>query len=248
MRKFTRLLAVAAILFGALGLAAPSYGATTDDCASVTVTGRVSGDSGVKGNDWATTTLNRKTVVCVKAKPETGDWTLTADVTDRGTFKTLPGWSPNGTATLKGGFKGDVVGEFHATFSAPKWDGSLVKPSPSTKTSDWVAAVFPGAKFDGSPTDRYKWTYTTCAGKGETHVQTDAANTGDITERACATASASPTPTAKPSTSPKASASAVASLPVTGDRTNVPAVAGGALAAVVVGVVLLVWARRRSES
>jgi LPXTG-motif cell wall-anchored protein len=179
-------------------------------------------------------------------------WNYTAKVTDKGTFVTVDGKSPNAGKDLKAGTKGTVEGSFTATFTAPAhWctfdpkalQGKTVKGDQAPKTSEWVKSLFT-AGFDGnSINDDWSWTYTTCAEKwwdaadpASNDGETDAA--GDITGMVCV----EPTPSnpAPPAVEPAPGAGG--GLPVTG--TSVPLFAGGGLALLVIGAGA-VWLTRR---
>lgn len=246
--------------------------AVAEDCRNVTVTDRPSPDSGEDGNNWATTTVDRKTEVCATEKPATGDWTYRATVTDTGTFETLAGNSPGKDAAgaqLKGGFKGNVSGHFGATFTAPAWTATtkLDGPAKTVTTGKWIETAFPGdEKFteSGSVVD-WAWTYTTCGGKGEKWVNSEDGNSGDITEKPCPTVSPSPSPSpsASVTASPSPSASVTptrtpgagqpapsqstssAGLPVTGPRAIIWVSVAGVLIAA--GVAALTATRRRRD-
>lgn len=180
-------------------------------------------------------------------------WEYHAEVTDKGTFKTLAGatLSPNAGGPLLGDMPGTLVGGFTADFTAPahwcsfddtKLNGKTLDGDDAPATSKWLECLF-GEKLDGSPiNDDWTWTYKTC-----TEQWVDAADNndgqdedaGDITGKPC------PTPTPAPTTAPPVVVVA-AQLPVTGASVSTPAVLGGAL--VVVGAALLIAATRRRRA
>lgn len=245
---------------GVLALASPAQATQAVDCKTVAVdlTGRP--DSGVKGNNWALNDMTRTMKVCALADPVEGaepgtlSW-YTATVTDGGTFVTQAGDSPAGTATLAGGMKGKVTGDFTATFTATaSWgDYNADALKDKTPTAEWVATAFPGARFnDAGPVAKWSWTYTTCDGKGETWVNADAGNSGDIAEAACPTAGPTTPPATDPTTDPTVPATAPAagggggSLPVTGAK--VATVVSLGFGAVIFGVLLVAGAVRRRRT
>lgn len=196
MKKTLGLLGAATIVgFGVVALSSTPAQAV-QDCRTVTVSNRVSLDSGENQNNWATDTVTRKLTVCATETPDSGDWTYKATVADNGSFVTLAGDSPGAGTTKKlaGGFKGNIVGGFDARFTAPKWaaEFSLTSPPKATTTGEWVKTAFPTATFVGASVDNWSWTYTTCNGSGEKWINAQTGNSGDITEKVCAVATTPP--------------------------------------------------------
>lgn len=185
------------LLAGGLALIVGSpTSAAGGTCETVVVNLTDRADSGVKGNTWAVDQINRRTLVCVTKMGGGERWQYKAAIKDVGTFETRAGDSPGGTATLTGGAKGIVSGEFQAVFTAnADWSGFDPKGlTNDTKTSAWIATLFPSATFSAAgPVDQWAWTYQTAC---EKWVNAQAGNEGDITEEKCTK------PTPRPGTKP----------------------------------------------
>jgi hypothetical protein len=181
-------------------------------------------------------------VVCDLVEEFGLKWNYHADVTDKGTFKTLAGetLSPSAGAPLLGNVSGTMVGGFTVDFTAPahwcSFNDSKLKGTIDTgkapRSSEWLKCLF-GDEFDGEPLV-YAWTYKTCT---EQWVETSENNDGQDEEAGDITGKPCPTATPAPTTAPPVVVVA-AQLPVTGASVTSPAVLGGAL--VVVGAALLV--------
>lgn len=172
--------ALALFLLVALGLSTPAHAATTaQDCrvARVDLTDRA--DTGNNGSVWAKDTMTRTVRVCVEEVTE-GQAKYHATVTDRGTFNTVPGKSPNKSLTMPGGIEGTVTGSFESRFTGPLWSDvfKLETPGQDTSSGTWVqtAMRWPSA----IPIEVYRWTYTTAC---ETYRDNNGVPTGDITSR-----------------------------------------------------------------
>ncbi len=133
-------------------------------------------DTGVKGNDWAFDTYARTVSVWRKS---TGHFCAAS--TYEGTFTSIAGASPGGTATIpagiRGTFKGRSVTTFRATQKATAQGDLGTKDFQCTSadvkgrcagTYDWLSAYFSSTdNFKSFTYVRYAFTYhATEGGKG----------------------------------------------------------------------------------
>ncbi len=141
-------------------------------------------DDGVKGNYWARSNYNKTIKVW-----QTGNNTFCADVRYIGSFSTLAGNSPGGTAVNPAGITGTFQGGYLATFTAS------AKPDPSYRSNgnlgtfdyhdrttpfDWLGAYFVSSD-DFADFSQPWWGWIYHAGKNGTWGNASTSNQGDIT-------------------------------------------------------------------
>jgi LPXTG-motif cell wall-anchored protein len=176
-------------------------------------------------------------------------WEYHADVTDKGTFKTLAGadLSPRAGDALVGDVPGTLNGGFTADFTAPahwcsfddsKLNGKTLDGDDAPATPKWLECLF-GDKLDGSPiNDDWSWTYKTCVEQW-----VDAADNNDGQDESAGDIVGKPCPTPAPTTTAPPVVVTNAQLPVTGASVSTVVVVGGAL--ILLGAGALIATRRR---
>lgn len=153
-------------------------------------------DTGTDGTVWAKDNMTRSLSLTKQSAAEASKcgsgavrcFFYTGTIKDAGTFTTIDGaHSPNASGTNINGVNiGTVNGVYAIEFyaSTDQVNPSLVDATISgsaPSTSDWMKLAFPaGTKFSALGGIDYTWQYNLAA-TCETHTQTTAANTGNIT-------------------------------------------------------------------
>ncbi|HEX8992548.1 MAG TPA: hypothetical protein VF784_12790 [Anaerolineales bacterium] len=189
MRKLLTLVSAFVVVLGGLvGAAAPNMVASAGDCATYHVMLLNDVDSSTSGY-WAMDTINRIVRVCPTATA--GVWSY--NTYDVGQFVSFAGNSPNGTGSIGDGITGTIKGGLSLLVT-----GSL-NPNQANNigTVDLACDHFGscgsfstlGAIFSPGYTYSYVdwgWTYTaTCVDPPQVWVNSQSANTGDITAASC---------------------------------------------------------------
>jgi hypothetical protein len=135
-------------------------------------------DTGTSGNNWAFDTYSRAVRVWRKAPGR-----FCASSTYAGSFTTIAGTSPGGTATIPAGIRGTLNGQSTTTFRGTRRPGLTTRGNLGTKdfqctsadtkgqcagTFDWLSAYFTSTdNFRSFKYVRYEFTYhATEGGKG----------------------------------------------------------------------------------